>query len=135
MMTTARPFVLANKIALVAACVFLVGIFLFTHLYVTRLSDELVALTEEAEAFVHAERWEEVEERLLSIEQRVGETKNILKLFYDHEDVDTLDTEVSTALQLVKVQEPAEIFLSLENIKSIASYLAGIETFNIPNLF
>ncbi len=134
-MTSAHEFSLANKIAFAIACAFLLGIFFFSHLYVDALSKYIVPLVDEAEEHVHNGNWEQAGEAIKNIDRRFQESKNILMLLYDHEDVDMLDTEVSTALQLVKVEEPAEIILSLENIKSIATYLAGIETFSIPNLF
>lgn len=134
-MKRADEFSLINKAASIAACVFLLGIFLFSHLYTDALSKYIVPLAEQAEEHVHNGNWEQADETIKIIEQRFQKAKNVLKLFYNHEDVDLLDTEVSTALQLVRVEEPAEILLSLENIKSIAIYLAGIETFSIPNLF
>ncbi|MCE5236040.1 MAG: DUF4363 family protein [Clostridiaceae bacterium] len=134
-MTSAREFKLANRIAILIVCVFLLSLFIFDRVYVGKLSKDLVSLTEQAEAHVHRGDWAEAGKYVKAVEQRFRETQNVLKLFYDHEDIDTLETEVSTALQLITVREPAEIFLCLENIKSIASYLAGIETFSIPNLF
>ena len=134
-MTSAHEFKLANKIASAVAIVFLVGLFVFSHVYVGNLSRELNALVEQAETEVHAKNWEAAEANMQRISERFQVSGDVLKLFFDHEDVDLLDTEISTCLHLVKVQEPAEIFLSLENIKSIATYLAGIESFNMPNLF
>ncbi|HWS30021.1 MAG TPA: DUF4363 family protein [Clostridia bacterium] len=134
-MTNAREFSLANKIALILSCVFLLGVFIFAHLYADALNKDLTYYVEQAEMNVHAGDWEQVRKDVDAIEKRFLPASNVLKLFYDHEDVDMLDTEVSTAKQLAKVEEKAEIFLSLENIKSIATYLAGIETFSIPNLF
>ena len=134
-MTSAREFKLANRIALTIVCVFLLCLFLFNHVYVDRLSKDLFSLTQQAEACVLAENWAGAEEKLSVAEARFSKAENVLKLFYDHEDVDRLETELKTALRLIEVEEPAEMLLSLENIKSIAVYLAGIETFSIPNLF
>lgn len=134
-MTSAREFKLANRIVILIVCAFLLSLFIFNRIYVNKLSKDLVSLTEQAEVHVHRGDWAEANKYLKAIERRVLETKDVLKLFYDHEDIDRLETEVTTALQLAIVKEPAEMFLSLENIKSIASYLAGIETFNLSNLF
>jgi len=134
-MTSAREFNLANKIALIFSCVFLFGVFLFSHFFADALKKDITYYVEQAEMYVHAGNWEKVRQNIDAIEKRFLPASNVLKLFYDHEDVDTLDSELSTAKQLAKVEEKAEIFLSLENIKSIAAFLAGIETFSIPNLF
>lgn len=134
-MTSAHEFKLANKIASIVAIVVLLGLFIFSHIYVGNMSREINVLAEKAEAEVHAQNWNAAEANLQQISKRFQASGDVLKLFFDHEDVDMLDTEISTSLHLVKVQEPAEIFLSLENIKSIATYLAGIESFNFPNLF
>ena len=134
-MTKSRKFRIANNIALICSCVFLLGVFLFSHFYAGALKKDITHYVEQAEMQVHLENWEQVRQSVDIIEQRFLPASDVLKLFYDHEDVDMLDTEISTAKQLAKVEEKAEIFLSLENIKSIAAYLAGIETFSIPNLF
>ena len=134
-MTQSRKFRIANNIALIFSCVFLLGVFLFSHFYANALNKDISHYVEQAEIQVHAENWEQVRQNVDFIEQRFLPAGNVLKLFYDHEDVDTLDTEISTAKQHARAEEKAEIFLSLENIKSIAAYLAGIETFSIPNLF
>ena len=134
-MTSAHEFKLANKIAAIAAIVVLLGLFIFSHIYVGNMSREITMYVVKAETDVHAQNWASAEANLQQIDKRFQASGDVLKLFFDHEDVDMLDTEISTALHLVKVQEPAEIFLSLENIKSIATYLAGIESFNFPNLF
>ncbi|HMM32399.1 MAG TPA: DUF4363 family protein [Clostridia bacterium] len=134
-MTSAHEFKLANKIAAIAAIVVLLGLFIFSHIYVGNMSREITMYVVKAETDVHAQNWASAEANLQQIDKRFQASGDVLKLFFDHEDVDMLDTEISTALHLVKVQEPAEIFLSLENIKSIATYLAGIESFTFPNLF
>ena len=134
-MTSAREFRLANTIAIIFVIVFLLSLFVFSHIYVGNMSREINMYVVKAETDVHAQNWESAEMNLHQIDKRFQASDDVLKLFFDHEDVDMLDTEISTALHLVKVQEPAEIFLSLENIKSIATYLAGIESFNFPNLF
>jgi microsomal dipeptidase-like Zn-dependent dipeptidase len=134
-MTSAREFSLANKIALIISCVFLLGVFLFSHFFASALKKDITYYVEQTEMYVHSENWEQVRKNIDAIEQRFLPTSDVLKLFYDHEDVDTLNTEISTAKQLAKAEEKADIFLSLENIKSIATYLSGIETFSIPNLF
>ncbi len=134
-MTSAHEFRLANTIAVIFVVVFLLSLFIFSHIYVGNMSREINMYVAKAETDVHAQNWESAEVNLQQINKRFQAAGDVLKLFFDNEDVDMLDTEISTSLHLVKVQEPAEIFLSLENIKSIATYLAGIESFTFPNLF
>lgn len=134
-MTSAREFKLANRIAILIVCAFLLSLFIFNRIYVGKLSSELVSLTEQAETCVHREDWTQAGKYVKAIEQRFLRAKSVLKLFYDHEDIDALDTGISTALQLIKIRENANLFVALESVKNIATYLAGIETFSIPNLF
>lgn len=134
-MSGARSFSLANKIAIVVTILLLVGIFYFAHSYTQSLKTETVALALRAKSAVLSENWDEARQSLDAIDSRLSASYDTLKLFYNHEDIDTLETEMDICLSLALVEDAPELLPSLERLISIVTFLAGIETFTIPNLF
>ena len=59
----------------------------------------------------------------------------MFRLIFDHEDVDSALDAIETLLLMIRQQDGPEAAIETENVRSIVTFLAGIETLTFMNIF
>ncbi len=132
---TAKVFTRVNVVAWIAAISVLVFLFLFPHQRISAFEQDMELLCNGLEVALRAEEWEEALGLMESLQARFRAEHPCLRLFFDHEDVDELELGLKTAASYLKQEDAAPALGELEKVRAIASYLTGIETFTLTNLF
>ena len=99
------------------------------------MTGELIRTSKETIDLVQNEEWEKAVSNAQSMVKRFEESRDPLKLFINHEDIDELEEAVKSCLQLAKAEDSGQFLVELVFIISQSSYLESIETLTLFNLF
>ncbi|MEG1547235.1 MAG: DUF4363 family protein [Clostridia bacterium] len=134
-MKRSSHFAVANIIGTVIAIVLLLLLFIFPGHYLQKMTQELDATAEDTTEAVLSGDWQRARRDTLAMRERFDRSKQPIKLFLNHEDIDELEAHIYSAVLLAQVEEGANLLDNVEHIRNAVAYLEGIETFNIFNLF
>lgn len=130
-----KTFSAIDFVSSVAAALFLLFLFIYPHMRLNDMRDDIVPL---CDAVVEAVETGDFEEALASGEEiraRFLEDETMFRLIFDHEDVDSALDAIETLLLMIRQQDGPEAAIETENVRSIVTFLAGIETLTFMNIF
>lgn len=130
-----RSFGKTDVVACIAALLLLVFLFIYPHCRLAALRDDVSALCDGIISAADAEEWEKARVIAADIDARFERDKTLLRFVLDHEDIDSAADAISSTMLMAQRCDGTETVIEAENIKSIVTYLAGIETFTLDNLF
>lgn len=129
-----RPHMRAARIATVLAAFVLLFLFIFPRRQVASLKAQLFPYAQSTTAAVIAEDWPRARALTEAMLTLYAPYDNVLRLYIDHEDVDSLRTRLHACANLAKAEDD-QIIVDLEDAKNKLTYLESIETFTLWNLF
>lgn len=130
-----RSFGKTDVIACVIAVLLLAFLFIYPHCKLKALRDDISAMCDELISAADAEEWDKARATAARIDARFENDKTLLRFVIDHEDIDNASDAISSTILMSERCDGTETVIEAENIKSIVTYLAGIETFTPDNLF
>lgn len=130
-----RSHALKSYIAVLITVLFLTFLFIYPRYFLKKMTGELIRTSKETIDLVQNEEWEKAVSNAQSMVKRFEESRDPLKLFINHEDIDELEEAVKSCLQLAKAEDSGQFLVELVFIISQSSYLESIETLTLFNLF
>ncbi len=130
-----RSHALKSYIAVLITVLFLTFLFIYPRYFLKKMTGELIRTSRETIDLVQNEEWEKAVSNAQSMVKRFEESRDPLKLFINHEDIDELEEAVKSCLQLAKAEDSGQFLVELVFIISQSSYLESIETLTLFNLF
>ncbi|MDO5111587.1 MAG: DUF4363 family protein [Clostridia bacterium] len=128
------PHMRASRIATIVAILFLLLLFVLPSLQVHALADAILPYAQSATDRVVLGDWAGARRETSIMYQLYLPYDTSLRLYLDHEDVDTLRMRLLSCLHLAEVEDE-QIIVDLEEAKNKLDYLKNIETFSLVNLF
>lgn len=132
---TAKVFIWINIAACSLAGVMLLFLFLYPHHNAIVFRDDMVLHCNKLNEAVSSKEWESARGLIEDAQARFDTELPRLRLFFDHEDVDDLGLALHCAVAYLKEQDSSQASGAIEEVRMIVTYLAGIETFTLTNLF
>lgn len=130
-----KTFSLIDLISSIVVMLFLLFLFIYPHIRIDALQDDIVVLCDRMIEDANNERWNDALTHAEEIKRRFGKDEKLLRMICDHEDVDNAADAIDTAILMATMRETTEFVIKTENIKGIVIFLAGIETLTMTNLF
>lgn len=130
-----RTFITIDLVSSIVVTLFLLFLFIYPHVRLNAMRDDILPLCDRLIEDANGERWEDALARAQEIQRRFQAEEILLRMIFDHEDVDSASDAIGTALLMTKRKDGTETVIETENIRGIVTYLAGIETLRLTNLF
>lgn len=130
-----KTFSAIDFVSSVAAALFLLFLFIYPHMRLNAMRDDIVPLCDAVIEAVGAEAWEDALSRGEEMRARFLEDETLFRLIFDHEDVDNALDAIETLILMIQQQDGPEAAIETENVRSIVTFLAGIETLTLMNIF
>jgi len=130
-----KTFSALDFISSALAALFLLFLFIYPHIKLNAMRDDIVPLCDAVVEAVEAGDFEEALARGEEIRARFLEDETMFRLIFDHEDVDSALDAIETLLLMIRQQDGPEAAIETENVRSIVTFLAGIETLTFMNIF
>ena len=130
-----RTFITMDLVSSIVVTLFLLFLFIYPHVRLNAMRDDILPLCDRLIEDANGERWEDALARAQEIQRRFQAEEILLRMIFDHEDVDSASDAIGTALLMTKRKDGTETVIETENIRGIVTYLAGIETLRLTNLF
>jgi len=130
-----KTFSALDFISSALAALFLLFLFIYPHIKLNAMRDDIVPLCDSVVEAVEAGDFEEALARGEEIRARFLEDETMFRLIFDHEDVDSALDAIETLLLMIRQQDGPEAAIETENVRSIVTFLAGIETLTFMNIF
>jgi len=124
-----------NLYACIVVVAFLVLLFTLPRKTLQSMRSDILSKADALSAAVLADDWPSARSASEAIKARFLQDKQRLKLFLDHEDLDSLEAAIRSVEALTAVEDEPQLLLELESIKNVATYITEIETFTFFNLF
>lgn len=131
----AKTFKTVDLVSSIVAVLFLLFLFIYPHCRLKNLRDDILPLCDLVIEEAGAGAWEEAVMHTEEIKSRFGQDEKLTRMILDHEDLDSATNAIDTAILMAKRENDAQTISETENIRSIVTYLAGIETLTLVNLF
>ena len=130
-----RTFITIDLVSSIVVTLFLLFLFIYPHVRLNAMRDDILPLCDRLIEDANGERWEDALARAQEIQRRFQAEEILLRMIFDHEDVDSASDAIGTALLMTKRKNGTETVIETENIRGIVTYLTGIETLRLTNLF
>jgi len=130
-----KTFSAIDFVSSVAAALFLLFLFIYPHMRLNDMRDDIVPLCDAVIEAVGAEAWEDALSRGEEMRARFLKDETLCRLIFDHEDVDDALDAIETLILMIQQQDGPEAAIETENVRSIVTFLAGIETLTLMNIF
>ncbi len=130
-----RTFITIDLVSSIVVTLFLLFLFIYPHVRLNAMRDDILPLCDRLIEDANGERWEDALACAQEIQHRFQAEEILLRMIFDHEDVDSASDAIGTALLMTKRKDGTETVIETENIRGIVTYLAGIETLRLTNLF
>lgn len=130
-----KTFSIIDLVSSIVVALFLLFLFIYPHFRLNDMRDDILPLCDLLIEDANGERWEDAATHAQEIKRRFESDETLLRLIFDHEDVDNASDAIDSALLMAKREDATETVIETENIRGIVIYLAGIETLKLTNLF
>lgn len=130
-----KTFSAIDIVSCIITVLLLLFLFIYPHVRLNRMQEDIVPLCDRVIEAADAENWEEALARAQEIHARFAKDERLMRLIFDHEDVDNALDSIETMLLMVRQRGTSETTIETENVRGIVTYLAGIETLTMTNLF
>ncbi len=130
-----KTFSMIDIIASIAALLLLLFLFIYPHARLRAMQEEIVPLCDQIIEAAHEGRFDEAFALALHVKERFGQEERLMRFIFDHEDVDNACDAIDSVLLMARHKDATDTIIECENIRGIVTYLAGIETFKLVNLF
>jgi len=130
-----KTFSMIDLVSSIVVTLFLLFLFIYPHFRLNAMRDDILPLCDLLIEDANGGRWEDAVTRAQEIKRRFEADETLLRLIFDHEDVDSASDAIDSALLMAKREDGTETVIETENIRGIIVYLAGIETLKLTNLF
>lgn len=130
-----KTFSALDFISSALVALFLLFLFIYPHIKLNAMRDDIVPLCDAVVEAVETGDFEEALTRGEEIRARFLEDETMFRLIFDHEDVDSALDAIETLLLMIRQQDGPEAAIETENVRSIVTFLAGIETLTFMNIF
>lgn len=130
-----RAWTRTQLIACIFAVALLIFLFIFPSARLHTLNDDLTKNADAVESFALQEKWGEATSEAIAMLHRFERDQNLLRIVLDHEDTDSLELHIQSAIKLAGAQEIGQLLCELESVKNVAKYIANIEMASIDGIF
>ncbi len=130
-----KTFSAIDIVSSIAAVLLLLFLFIYPHIRLNAMRNEVVPMCGQIIEEANAEHFEEALALALAAQSRFLKEEKLLRIVLDHEDVDKAIDAINTTILMAQRRDATETVVECENIRGIVTYLAGIETFTLINLF
>ncbi len=131
----AKTFSTIDTISCIVISLFLLFLFIYPHVKLVALRDDITSLCDDVIEAANAEQWEEARACAGEIKERFTHELTLMRFIFDHEDVDNALDGIESVLLMTGREDATDTVIETENVKGIVTYLAGIETFTWDSLF
>lgn len=129
-----KTFSAIDLISSIIVSLFLLFLFIYPHIKLKAMRDDIVPLCDRLIEDANSDSWDDAVLHAQQIKQRFQGDEALLRIIFDHEDVDSASDAIDSALLMANRQDGTETVIETENIRGIVIYLAGIETLTLSNL-
>lgn len=130
---TSFPWV--SNAACIITVLILAALFVFPARYLEKMADRITREAELARLTIMEEKQNYAREHILNMHSEFEKRKDIIKLFFHHEDVDEMERAMKTALDLSALEESDNLICELNSILQIAEHMRSVENAKLSDIF
>ncbi len=122
-----RAWTRTQLIACIVSAALLLTLFIFPSARLQALSADITASADSIENYALQEKWGEATSESVAMLHRFQRDQALLRFVLDHEDTDTLELHITSAIKLAGAGEIGQLLCELESVKNSVNYIANIE--------
>ena len=98
------------------------------------LCTNFLELSNELEIALNNNNWAEASEKAIILKKVMSNGFKTVSMYINHQDIDSLNTEIVKLMELIKVQDLPNSLSSLATIKCLSEYILELQQINFTNI-
>ncbi|HZJ83659.1 MAG TPA: DUF4363 family protein [Clostridia bacterium] len=122
-------------IATMIAFVLFLGLAWWNTSYLNKTSEQLADRGENIRKLVFDEKWEDADIEVLQIRRLWGHHKKTWLLFFDHQDIDSIDNALYRINEMIRCREKAQALSDIAEFRFYVQDISDKENLSLANIF
>jgi hypothetical protein len=121
-------------IILIGLILFL-GLCIYSEIWLSNSTLELVAEIEQLEDYLKNDKWEEANSLLLTTQKKWSEIEKQWDIFVDHREMDEIDLALAKLNKYIEIENADFALIEISALKHFVLNISKKESFNLRNIF